>query len=279
MDLKEVDLPANVCSTDTNQFGQILAAASTNGTITFYSAKNFTILSTVTIANATPLSISFSSTTNDRSLAVGASDGTVRILSQQPDGKWFETQKLGPQKSSVISVAFHCSLSIIAAGSLDGSFAIYTKNGNTWTATTVPVSPLGITSVAWGLDSAANPSLLTLFVGGVDGTVRVYTSGGNGWGMSTAKSVHNGWVRRISVPKVASGGKQKIATCGDDAKVAVLYLKDNTIEVNYIDNLDFAATDVAWAMVDKTLVVQHTNGTSSFWHKNENGELVQIKDE
>jgi WD40 repeat protein len=116
--------------------------------------------------------------------------------------------------------------------------------------------------------------LQTLIVGGCDGVVRVYRSAGAGWEVSCGKELHNGWVRSISTPNVPRGGFQRIATCGDDQRAAVLKVVNGAIEVQYVDAGE-AVEDIGWARVDRTLVLSHADGKVTMWDEGDDGNWAK----
>ena len=267
----EATLQSNITAIGTNQYGHKVAISLKSNRVDIYNVADMKPIAQIVIPDATPNSVDFSSNELGSLLAVGLSDGSVRVYA--PNGNSYtEAKRLGPQKAAVLSVSFHPSRKLIAAASLDGTFAIYScESGSEWKSTFVPSSILGTTCVAWGASPPDNLNLVTLFVGGVDGVIRVYKSNGNGWEMNASAQVHNGWVRRIAIPISSNSLLQKLATCSEDNTAGVLALSDNDLSVRLIQSEGSPIIGVSWAMVDKTLVLSHADGTVTYWTQNGDG--------
>ncbi|OHS95871.1 hypothetical protein TRFO_10279 [Tritrichomonas foetus] len=242
-----------------------------NGNISLVSPQDLRILANIPTSDATPQSASYSSAQCGSILAVGFSDGTVRLYQNNKEIHRFEKQN-----GAILSVAFHPSKCIVAAACLNGTFNVHTNNGNSWQSSTTDASHMGLTAIAWGSDSGSGIQH-TLIVGGADGVIRVFRSISNNWEQICAAQVHNGWVRSISTPNAPIGAVQKIASCSDDQTAAVLKIVNNEITVSQIQPLSVPVQGVSWAMVDKTLVLAHTNGSTSMWKETENNEWTLSK--
>ena len=103
----------------------------------------------------------------------------------------------------------------------------------------------------------------------------MFKSAGGQWEASGAAQVHDGWVRVVSAPDVPLGSCQKIASCGDDGKACVVKVMNDQVEINEISGLHSAGS-VAWAMVDKTVVVCHTDGAVTMWKESGTGNWVSL---
>ncbi|OHS95795.1 hypothetical protein TRFO_38072 [Tritrichomonas foetus] len=263
----DTTLQATISSINTDECGHKVAVSLQDDSVLLLDSQNLRPIATLRISGATPNSVDFSANTYGPLLAVGCSDGTVRLYNGNNEIKRFD-----PQKGSILSVAFHPTKCIVASASLNGTFSVHTKNGNDWTSTTIDACHMGLTSIAWGPNSSSDV-LLTLIVGGADGVVRIYKSTGNSWELICASQVHNGWVRDLASPNAPHGGTFKVASCSDDS-AAVLKVTNNEIEVSKISPIDFAVNGVAFAMVDKTLVLSHVNGQTTLWTESENGQWI-----
>lgn len=263
----DISLQSPIYSIDSDECGHNLAVSLQNGTVSLLSTQNLQKRLEIRIQDATPNSIDYSLNKFGPLLAVGCSDGSVRVYHESQ-----EVKRFSQQKGAILSVAFHPSKCAIAAASLDGTFAVFIKpdQSNEWSETVIEASRMGLTSITWGPD-AGSDVFLTVIVGGADGVIRIFKSTGNSWELSCASQVHNGWVRDLSSPNVPLGSAYKAASCSDDS-VAVLKISNNEIEVSQIEPLDAPVNGVEWAMVDKTLVLSHINGQTTYWTENEKGK-------
>jgi WD40 repeat protein len=257
-------LPAPITGIDFDTYGHRLAVTSANGELSVFSTANG-LIGKISLNGLHLSCVSYSSQKFGPLIAVGCLDGAVHVFQEGQVIQSFS------KKATVLSVAFHPAQCSLAVASLDGSFSVYTGTGNEWKSVTILVTPLGLSAVAWGADS---DMLQTLIVGNIVGVVRTYKNAGAGWEVSCGKEVHDGWIRAISAPNGLSGGFQRIATCGDDQRAAVLKLMNSVIEVEYVDGAE-AVQDVGWARVDKTLVLAHTDGTVTLWDEDEKGKWVK----
>ncbi|EAX83751.1 hypothetical protein TVAG_158010 [Trichomonas vaginalis G3] len=275
----EVSLTSQATSIATDTYGHQVAVSTIDGKISFFSAQNLTLKSTIEIKEATPNSLSFSSNQFGSQLAVGLSNGNLLVYANKgPNYQLNYT--IQAHRASITSVAFHPTQNIIATSSLDGTFAIHSFKENKWVSVTTEASKMGLTCLCWGSDSANPNAIQTVFVGGVDGTVAVYLNStvSDSWDLGSIAQVHNGWVRSIAAPTSVSGGAQKVATIGDDNIAAVIRFTSNQLTVNYTGQLPAQSSGVSWAMVDKTLVVSQIDGKTTMWKEDQNGNLVLIQE-
>ena len=256
---------STITSIDSDEYGHHFAISTTSGAITVLNSQNLQKISEILGLDSIPYSIDYSQSEYGPILACGFADGTVRLYQSNR-----EIQRFEAQKGAILSVSFHPSKCIIAAASLSGTFAVYSKIDNKWNTIVVPASSLGLSSITWGSDL---DTLQTLIVGGVDGVVRVFRSAGSGWDFTCSAQVHNGWVRQISTPKIPQIGIQKIATCGDDKFAAILKLNGNNIETTLI-GLESPASGISFAMVDKVIVMSHNDGKTTTWAEDDEGKWV-----
>ena len=258
----EKTFPSPVTAIGTDEYGHQLVVATRDNELTVFQAATMTVVSKIQLPNS-PLSVDFSASAHGPLIAVGSCDG-VRVFQNSRPVHTAESS------AAVLSVAFHRSRCLLASACLDGTFSVHQrKPDGTWSHISVSASLMGLCSVCWGSDG---DMLQTLIVGGVDGVVRVFKSAGGPWEISAAEQVHNGWVRCVSAPNVPLGSCQKIATCGDDGRAWVVKVVGNQTQTSEVKPLQAPAGGVAWAMVDKTVVVAHTNGETSTWKEDENGE-------
>ena len=263
----DITLQSPIYSIDSDECGHNLAVSLQKGSVSLLSTNNLQQRLEIRLQDATPNSIDYSLNKFGPLLAVGCSDGSIRVYRDN-----LEVKRFNPQKGAILSVAFHPSKCAIAAASLDGTFAVFIKpdQSNEWTETVIEASRMGLTSITWGPDTGSDV-FLTVIAGGADGVIRIFKSTGNNWELSCASQVHNGWVRDIASPNVPLGSAYKAASCSDDS-VSVLKISNNEIEVSQIEPLDAPVNGVAWAMVDKTLVLSHINGRTTYWTENEKGK-------
>ncbi|KAH0787717.1 protein transport protein SEC13 B-like [Histomonas meleagridis] len=265
----ETNYNSTITSIDTDEYGHNVAVSSVSGVISILNSQNLQKISDILNLDSVPYSLDYSQSSFGPILACGFADGTVRLYQANR-----EIQRFEPQKGAILSVAFHPSKCIVAAASLCGTFAVYSKVDNKWTSIVIPASPLGVSSIAWGSDLDA---LQTLILGGVDGVVRVFKSAGSGWEFTCSAQVHNGWIRQLSTPKIPQVGIQKVATCGDDNIASILKINGNNIETTFID-IDSPANGISFAMVDKVIVMSHKDGKTTTWSEDDEGKWVLSKD-
>ena len=257
----EKQFHTKVTSVATDEYGHQLFVTTENGEVAVFEASSFVQKSSFQIGN-TAFSIDTSANEYGPLVVVGCADGSIMLFQNNRQIQQFKTS------GAVLSVAFHKSKPMFAAASLDGTFSVYQKKGESWEQVSVPVTFMGLTAVCWGSEG---DMLQTLIVGGVDGVIRVYKSAGGSWEPSSAIQAHDGWVRSIAAPNVPLSHCQKIASCGDDKKVCVVKVINDRPELKEVDGVDFPGS-VAWAMVDKTLVIGDTNGNTTMWKEDENGQ-------
>ena len=258
----EKSFPSAVTAIDTDEYGHQLVVATRDNEVTVFQASTMAVVSKIQLPN-TPLAVDFSASAHGPLIAVGSSDG-VRIFQNS------RAVHTAESPAAVLAVAFHRSKCVLASASLDGTFSVFQrKTDGSWSHVSVSAGLMGLCSVCWGSDG---DMLQTLIVGGVDGVVRVFKSAGGPWEISAAAQVHNGWVRCVAAPNVPLGSCQKIATCGDDGRACVVKVVNSQTDVSEVKPLQAPAGGVAWAMVDKTIVVAHANGETSTWKEDENGE-------
>ncbi|KAH0787530.1 protein transporter SEC13 [Histomonas meleagridis] len=245
-----------ITSIDSDEYGHHFAVSTNSCSISIFNSQNLQKISDILNLDSTPYSIDYSQDAYGPILACGFADGTVRLYQANR-----EIQRFEPQRGAILSVAFHPSKCIVAAASLCGTFAVYTRVDNKWKSIVVPASPLGLSAITWGSDL---DTLHTLILGGVDGVIRVFKSAGSDWEFTCSAQVHNGWVRQLSTPKISQIGIQKVATCGDDNVASILKINGNNIETTFL-SLDSPAEGIAFAMVDKVIVMSHKNGSTTTW--------------
>ena len=261
--------PAPITSINTDESGHKIAVTLQDGSVSQLSSENLSPLHKFTLSGCSAISASFSSNKHGPLLAVGCSDGIVRIFNNSS-----EISRLGHAKGAVLSVAFHPTRCIVASASLDGTFSVHSRSeSGEWSSTTVDACRMGLTAIVWGPDTGSE-LLTTLIAGGADGVIRVFQSVGSTWEQIAAAQVHNSWCRGIASPNVPMTGTYKVASCADDS-VYILKITNNVIEKVIMRALDFPVNGVGFAMVDKTLVLSHTNGAASMWSENESGEWVR----
>lgn len=271
--LMDTSLQSPITSIDSDECGHKVAVSLENGSIILLSTQNLRQLQEISIKDTTPNSVDFSNDKFGPLLAVGCSDGTVRLFSGNS-----EVRRFTNQKGSILSVAFHPSKCILAAASLDGTFSICAQKNQTgkneWSETVVEASQMGLTAITWGPDGGSD-MFLNVLVGGTDGVVRRFCTTGNKWEQCCAAQVHNGWVRSLASPNNPLASTFKAASCGDDSVYVLKIINNENIEKTQIAPLDTPVNGVAWAMVDKTLVLSHKNEQTTMWAENENGEWTQ----
>lgn len=266
-----MELQSKATSIITNEYGHKIAISCMNDSIIILSSQNLQKISEIVNLDSTPYSVSYSSASNGSILAAGFADGSVRLYQESR-----EIYRFNSQKGAILSVAYHPVKNMVAAASLDGTFAVISKEGDTWNPLIVEASKMGLSAIAWGSDSDI---VQTIIVGGCDGVVRVFRSAGGGWEMTCAAQVHNGWVRKLSSPKVPAGGMQKVASTGDDHIAYVEKIVGNTINVQKIAKFDKETTGVSWAVVDKVIVLSHEDNTVSIYTENNDGEWILSQDD
>ena len=267
---KSLDSPITALVSD--RYGHQLAVTTANGKITFFSTKDLTQLNSIEIKDGTPNCLSFSSDEFGSQLAVGLSNGTVVVISKNN-----QQTPINVHHAAITGVAFHPTQNVLATCSLDGTFAVHTFSENKWISTVTQSSKMGSTGIAWGTDSADPNVIQTIFVGNADGTVAVYLSspGSNSWEVGPIAQVQNGWVRQVVAPSASNTRYQKVATFGDDDTANIVKFTDKLVILS-TGTLPVPPTGVAWAMVDQTLVVSHSDGSTTLWKEDQDGNLVQM---
>jgi WD40 repeat protein len=263
-----VSAPSAILSLSTDEYGHQVAVSTLSNGISVFSVPHLSPAGAIPATDSTPLSIAYSSAEFGSLVAAGFSDGTVRVYDNFREVKRFE-----PRKAAVLSIAFHPSQPSIAAASLDGTFTVYTRSGGDWSATSVVASFLGLSAIAWAFD---RDRIQTLVIGTVDGTIHLYNSVNGRWEFSRSVPVHNGWVRRISVPKAVISDL-KIATVGDDDFAAVITFAATGPKLVKITG-DSPPTDLSWALLDKVIVISHANGPVSFWKEDGDNQWNQTSE-
>ena len=102
-----------------------IVATLINGTISIVSSNELQIIKNINVNEATPLSASFSSSNFGPLLAVGCSDGVIRLYRN-----YSEICKLEKQNGSILSVSFHPTKCVIASACLNGTFSVHKMNDN-----------------------------------------------------------------------------------------------------------------------------------------------------
>lgn len=263
---QEIPLQAPVTGLCSDEYDRQVYVATQSNEILILQTSTNSVIGKMSVSNGTPQCVSCSAGAYGPMVAVGCSNGSIVVFQNGREIQTFNST------GAILSVAFHKSQCKFAAASLDGTFSVYTCTAGKWNSVSIPVSCMGLTSICWGSEG---DKLQTLIVGGVDGAVRVYKSAGGQWEASAAAQVHDGWVRVVSAPNVPLGACQKIATCGDDGKACVVKVMNNQAEISEINGLR-AAGSVAWAMVDKTVVVCHTDGAVTMWKESGNGDWTSL---
>ena len=247
-----------------------VAAACENNTIIIYSDTNFTPKNTIRVQQKITC-LDYSSQAPNALLGYGTSNGTVFLCNTSNNSI---TQVGNIQKASIEAISFDDSGKKIAAASLDGTIAIYSRNSpndSNWTSSKFQGCTLGCTAVAWGTPHTLLKTL-TLFVGGVDGVIRVFTSSEESnldWKMVASAEIFSTFVKKIAFPSTSVNAfNQKIGICSQNGEVAVARYSDMKLHCQKIE-IGKAATSIAWTMGEKTLVISFPDGTTSYIEDNE----------
>lgn len=262
----ETTTKASITAISAKKIGQV-AVACIDNTITIYYDEKLTPITVYKLKQ--PITcLDYSSQGPSGVLAAGTSDGNIFLF---PGSSGNPIPIGNPQKSSIQAISFDDTGNRIAAASIDGTVAIYTRKSpsdSQWTNTIFTGCHLGCTAVAWG---APHPLMkaLTLFVGGMDGVLRVFTyslESSTEWKNVASVQAFNTFVKKIAFPStVASSLAQKIGACSQNGEVVIAKYIDMKLSIQKVD-VSKPATGVAWTMGEQTLVVSHADGSASYVH-------------
>ena len=249
-----------------------IVATLINGTISIVSSNELQIIKNIKVNEATPLSASFSSSNFGPLLAVGCSDGVIRLYRN-----YSEICKLEKQNGSILSVSFHPTKCMIASACLNGTFSVHKMNDNqtSWISSTIIASRMGLTAINWGSDLS---DAYCLIVGGADGVIRIFKLINNVWEQVCAKQIFNGWIRTISVPKTSQSIVQKIVVCSEDSSsVVVIRVINNEMSIRKIKSLSVPVSGATWGMIDQIIILNHINNIISIWREDKKGKWFLTK--
>lgn len=277
----ENQLSSKVTSIVTDYYGHHVAVSAEDGKITIFSSSNMNKIGEIKIQGRVPSCISFSTNEYGPQIAIGFNDGQIFIYLRSGNS-YNKINEIVLHNACITSLSFHSAKCILAASSLDGTFSVhqYSSSEGKWHSSQVSSGKLGFTCLTWGPESSDFRSYRSLFLGGVDGTISIYSGSDeyDSWELRQIIQVHDGWVRSIASPSSAGGVNQKAASIGEDNVLSVVKMVDNKYTSVSVE-VGSSASGVSWAMVDKTILVSHDDGTVSMWKEDESGGLYRFTQE
>lgn len=254
----EIELTAPIVQCATDRFGSTLSVLREDGVIDILSGNDLRKTETIQLKNPRPTSIAMESVNSARAIVVGCSNGEVILI------KGNTQTVIGEHTGAVLGVAINHE-GLIASVSLAGTLGVHKSPESSF----VISSPLGLTTVAFSGDDR-------IVVGGADGVLRLFKYQYEEWTQISAFQAHDGWIRTISIPEIPSEFSIKVASVGDDGKLAITVFRDTIVEAGVVERDTKTPLGINWMSLDNVLVVSYGDNTKSTFMQSDDGEWKKV---
>lgn len=221
-------------------------------------------------------------------LASCSYDAKVIIHREASPHNWQQIYVFDELKSSVNSISWspHEYNLNLACASSDGKVVVLSHNpDDTWTATHIEDSPLGVNSVTWApygsLGSQVDGvTVKRIATGSCDNCVRVYSlrEGENSWSLETTLRMHTDWVRDVAWAPSLGIPCNTLASCSEDGKV-LMWTQEKAggdWTSKCVTSMETPVWRLSWSVTGNVLAVSSGDATVTLWKESLDGKWVQI---
>jgi protein transport protein SEC13 len=210
-------------------YGQLIATASSDGSVKIFSTKDQQLRATLTGHEGPVWTVAWAHPRFGSVLATASFDKRILIW-KEGGNQWRPVHVISVHNGSVNSVAWAPQEygAILASASSDGTVAVTRCTEGSWREPIKAVGDCGVTHPQGATAVSFAPYHASLsepvFVsGGCDGKVRFWRGPSDNSGVATLdeKSWHTDWVRDVAFSPDSSSTFVVVASCGQDKKVCI----------------------------------------------------------